>query len=406
MDGTAQPLLIGLLGLLIIAAILLRSGLGRLAVPALVGYLVLGFLLRGAQGAWGFLPAEGSAVLELLGRMGLIALLFRVGLESDVGRLRSQLGRAGPIWLGSVLASGAAGYATARWLLDLGAVPSLFTGVALTATSVGVSLSVWQERDALDTDTGALLVDTVELDDFSGVLLMALLFQVAPLLHGGAGDLLPPLARATAVVLLKAGLFLGGCFLFARYAEARLTRAMGRAGGEAGRILTVTGVGFVIAAVAELLGFSFAIGAFFAGLIFSRDPDSVRLDTSFEELYALLTPFFFIWLGFGLDPGGLGAAAGTGVVLLAAAVLGKVVGTGAPAVPKVGWAGGLALGLSVVPRAEITMVILERGMSLGPWAVPPRLFSAGILVVLVTSALFPVLTDRLLDARPRLAGAS
>jgi hypothetical protein len=93
-------------------------------------------------------------------------------------------------------------------------------------------------------------------------------------------------------------------------------------------------------------------------------------------------------------------------VLLAAAVLGKVVGTGAPAVPKVGWAGGLALGLSVVPRAEIAMVILERGVSLGPWAVPPRLFSAGILVVLVTSALFPVLTDRLLDARPRLAGAS
>ncbi|MEX2465703.1 MAG: cation:proton antiporter [Gemmatimonadota bacterium] len=336
----AEPLLIGLLGLLIVSAIFIQSALNRIGVPSLVGFLALGFLLRLADGAWTLLPSEGFTMLGLLARLGIIALLFRVGLESDVGKLRAQLGRAGPIWLGSVLVSGMSGYAAARWLLDFDVVPSLFAGVALTATSVGVSVSVWRERDALGGDTGALLLDTVELDDFSGVLLMAVLFNMAPLLRNGmGGDLFGPLATTLAVVLLKASVF--------------------------------------------------AIGAFFAGLVFSRDPDSVRLDASFEDLYALVVPFFFIWLGFGLDPG-------------VAAIVGKVAGTTLPALPSLGWAGGLAVGMSVVPRAEIMMVIMERGLQLGAWAVPPRLFGASVGVVLVTSAVFPLLVGRLLEARPEL----
>lgn len=394
-------LLIGLLGLLMMAAVLLRTGLRAAGIPALVGYLALGLLLRGAETAWSLLPEEGFPVLETLARMGIVALLFRVGLESDVGKLGRQLGRAGPVWAGSVLVSGAAGFAAARWLLDLPLIPSLFAAVALTATSVGVSLGVWQDADALDTDTGALLVDTVELDDFSGVVLMGLLFSLAPVLReGGGGAWAGPLLQATAVVLGKAVLFLGGCFLFARYAEAPLSQVLSRTTGESRQILVIVGVGLILAALAEFLGFSFAIGAFFAGLIFSRDPDSVKLDTAFEELHAFLVPFFFIWLGFSLQPEAVGPALGTGGVLLVAAVAGKVLGTGLPALPVAGTAGALALGVSVVPRAEITMVIMERGTELGPWAVPPQLFAGAILVTLATSAVFPVLTRRLLARHP------
>lgn len=400
-------ILIGLLGILMVAAVLLRAVVEGAGLPALVAYLGLGLVLGGGESMWTLLPDEGFVVLETLGRMGIVALLFRVGLESDVGKLRGQLGRAGPIWAGSVVVSGAVGYATARWALDLAFVPSLFTAVALTATSAGVSLGVWQEAGALDSDTGALLVDTVELDDFSGVVLLALLVHLAPVLgQGPDGAWTGPLLQTSAVVLGKAALFLGGCFLFARYAEGPLSRGLRRITGESRQILVIVGVGLILAALAEILGFSFAIGAFFAGLIFSRDPDSVKLDTAFEELHAFLVPFFFIWLGFSLEPDAAAPALLTGGVLLLAAVSGKILGTGLPALPTAGTAGAVALGVSVVPRAEVAMVVMERGAGLGPWAVPPHLFGGAILVTLVTSALFPILTRRYLARHPDLVRAT
>ncbi|MFO7893624.1 MAG: cation:proton antiporter [Longimicrobiales bacterium] len=406
MEGSG-PILVALFGVLVVAAMVVRAGLQPFGVPALVGYLILGLLVRLADGTWGFVPEPGHVFLETLGRIGVIVLLFRVGLESDVDTLRGQLGRAGPVWAGSVVGSGLVGFGAARWILGFALVPSLFTAVAMTATSVGVSLGVWREMDAISSETGALLVDTVELDDFSGVALVGLLFSVAPVLHaGGGGELMPVLLQTSALVVLKAGLFLGLCYVFARYAERPLTRFTGRWLGEPRRILVVVGVGFLLAALAEQLGFSFAIGAFFAGLVFSRDPEAGDLDAAFETLYELFVPFFFIWMGLSIRPEILSGVGGLAAVLVVAAVGGKVLGTMAPAVPVSGWLAGLAVGISVVPRAEITMVVMERGTRLGDWAVPPDLFAGMFVVVLVTSAVFPLISRRLLEARPEIGGGS
>ncbi|MEZ5361586.1 MAG: cation:proton antiporter [Bryobacterales bacterium] len=89
--------------------------------------------------------------------------------------------------------------------------------------------------------------------------------------------------------------------------------------------------------LAGWLGISVAVGALFAGLMFSRDPEAVKLEAGFSTIYALFTPFFFLNIGFGFDPRALGSAAGVGVVLYVAAVVGKFFGAGFPLVFREGW---------------------------------------------------------------------
>lgn len=112
-------------------------------------------------------------------------MLFRIGLESNLHDLLSKLPRAAPIWIGNVALSGLPAYLISIYLLDLATIPSLFVAVALTATSVAVSAEVWREANALNSPNGDIFVDVAELDDLSGVALMALLIAVAPAILAG-----------------------------------------------------------------------------------------------------------------------------------------------------------------------------------------------------------------------------
>ncbi len=109
-------LLAGLLGLLLVVCIVLKMGAERAGLPALVGYILLGFVVRLLDHAWG-LPAETAGILDFLGLFGVVFLLFGVGLKTDLGGLGAVLGSAGWIWVGNVLASGGVGYLAARYLL-------------------------------------------------------------------------------------------------------------------------------------------------------------------------------------------------------------------------------------------------------------------------------------------------
>jgi Kef-type K+ transport system membrane component KefB len=272
----------------------------------------------------------------------------------------------------------------------------------MTATSVGVSLGVWQEEDATKSDNGELLLDVAEMDDISGVILLGLLLAIAPdLRDGGMSAIVPVIARTSGVFVLKAVVFGAFCFFFSRYVEEKLTKSIRQIEPPPDPMLEVIGISFIIAALSEILGFSFAIGGFFAGLVFSRDPEAVKIDASFESLYELFTPFFFIGIGLQIEPDALIAAVDIGLVLLVAAAISKVIGTVAPAVLKTGWTGAVLLGISLVPRAEIASIVMERGLQLGEWAVPPNVFAAMVLVIAVTSIVAPLLLRHLLQKWPQ-----
>ncbi len=404
MQSTSSPIL--LIGLLIAAAVAVRAFLDRTHVPALVGFIGLGFALRLADDRLGLLSEAGRYAFDVLAELGIVALLFRVGLESDLSGLRRQLGSASIVWLGNVLLTAVPGYVVMSWLLGYGTIPSLIAAVALTATSIGVSVGMWQQHDALGTPNGQLLTDVAEMDDLSGLALMVLLFAVVPILHesgagagrngagviqGGSGGRLWSELLSTGGVLLAKFIGFGAlCIAFARYVEKPMTHAFGRYATRPETIIFVAGIGITIAGVSAWLGFSAAVGALFAGLAFSRDPESVKFDMGFTGLYHLFAPFFFIGIGLSLEPAAFTSALGAGAALTAVAVAGKVVGAGVPALVATGATGAALIGVSMVPRAEITMIIMERGQQLGDWAVPDELYAAFVLVSAITCLVAPV----------------
>jgi len=391
-----------LVGVVIVASMAMRSVATAVGFSPLLGYLILGVLLQSGT-ALEWIPALlEHEVFPFLADLGIIALLFRVGLESNLERLLAELPTALWISVGDVFGSGLIAFGVAYGLLGWSFIPSLFTASALTVTSVGVTVTLWSEAGRIDTREGTILVDVAELDDVVGILLMSLLFALAPLLHTApTATLWGPLATTLGSMLVKLTLFGAACLLFARHLERPMTRGFERLHAGEGTMLVILGVGIVVAALAELSGLSIAIGAFFAGLLFSRDPSATQYLDAFRPLHDLLAPFFFVGIGLHLTPTALVTLDSGVVLLLLAAVAGKLLGAALPAYTILGPTGALALGVSLIPRAEIALIIMQRGLELGPWAVSPAAFAAVVLVSAVTVVGVPLLLRPILaSARP------
>ena len=390
--------LVLLVGITLILSILIKAALERIGIPSLVGYLVLGIGMGLLNSQIHFLIPSVREVYAFLAELGIISLLFRVGLESNLAGLIRQLPRASFILLGNLAFSGILGFLAASQLLQLELIPSLFISIALMATSVGISFSVWQEAKALNTDNGELLIDIAEMDDIAAIALMSLFFAMIPVLNGEVeANIIPVFMQTIVPFLLKVTIFGLVCLILFRYLERPMTDFFERLEPAPDPMLMVAGTAFIIAALAGLIGFSVAVGAFFAGLVFCRNPDAVNFDASFSTLYEFFVPFFFIHIGLQLEVESFATSLNLVMILLAVAVLGKVVGTGLPAVMTTGKTSALLLSISMIPRAEIAMIIMERGRQLGDWAVSSQIFTSMILVSVITCIASPMLLRPLLQ---------
>ncbi|MBT6139740.1 MAG: cation:proton antiporter [Rhodospirillaceae bacterium] len=398
---TALPLLDLMIGVVIILAILFKSAFERLGLPALAGFIALGVLLRVADDTFGLISEDGMVVLEFLGRIGVFAILFRVGLESNLSGLLSKLPRAAPIWVSNIALSGLPAYWVSYQWIGLPLIPSLFVAIALTATSIAVTAEIWSEAGAISSANGELMMDVAELDDISAVALLAFLLALVPVLTGQSdGTISKALFDAGTTFLIKTFAFGAFCLLLARYGERHISRFIKSTKPPYG-ILFVAGIGIVVAALAAQLGLSLAVGALFAGLIFCRDPEVVSMEASFEPVHDFFMPFFFVVVGLSVDPMSLTSATLLGGILLIVAVLGKIIGAGVPAYFAAGWSGAVLIGISMVPRAEIALVVARQGKELGEWALPPEVYSALVLIVAVTCTVSPAVLRGLLRQWPQ-----
>lgn len=378
-----------LVGVLIVLSILSKAALEQFNLPDLLGYLLLGVGLHVADSAWTLLTPRGRELLAFLAAFGVVALLFRIGLECHLEHLLRRLSGATVIWIVNVLVSLAAVLGATLGLLDWPLLPSLFATVALTATGVGVSVRVWRSTDHLGSAKGALMLDVAELDDLSGLVLLALLAALTPQLQAGVStDLLGPMVLTLGYTLGKMALLVLGGFLFAHYLEFPLTHRLYDLQPRADMMISVLGIGLVVAGLTALLGFSAAIGGFFAGLIFSRDPLSVKIDASFDSLHDLLVPFFFIYVGFRIDLSILFGNLGPVLLLFAAAVVGKGLGSFLPVRNRLRPSSALAFAIALVPRSEITLLVMQRGLDLG--IVSQEAFGVVVAVVALTMVAVPL----------------
>ncbi len=394
--------LILIVGVTIVITMIVKPVFDFIGLPSLVGFIVLGFCLGLTDRQFGILSGGGRLVYDFLASIGIIVLLFRVGLESNISKLLRQLRVASFVWVGDVAVSGILAFIFSYYIFHLPLLPSLFISSALTATSVGVAVGVWQEAGAINSTLGEILIDVAELDDISGIFLMALLFGVVPILSG------PPekiffirLASTAGILLLKMLTFGTLCLLFSAFFERGILNFFQRLQSPPDFMLLVAGIGITLASLAGILGLSVAVGAFFAGLAFSPDPNKAKINAAFNPVHDLFQPFFFIGIGLNINPDTLVHGIGLGLLLLLVAVAGKFLGDGLTTLAVVGWREGLLMGVSMFPRAEIALVIMQRGLNLGEAAVPSHVFSAMVFVSAATAIGSPLLVRPLLEIWPQ-----
>lgn len=398
MEAHTNPYMLHfMIGALLVGSFLLRHFFEKLGIQALISYLLMGVAITALDTHFHFLGGGANRIMLFMSNIGLLIVLFRTGLESDTKALKDELAPASLIWIGNFILSGLLGYITAYYVLGFGLITSLVIAAAFTPTSIAVSTGIWREAGMMGRRESNLLLNVAQMGDVSGVAALALLLALVPILEQGGSILSPVVFQALGYFLLCLFAFSLGCFLFARYLEAPITEMFQKISKTDSCLMLLTvGTAFMIASIAEGLEVSLAVGALFAGLVFSQNPKAHEIDNMIIPIYNLFAPFFFIGVGLAIEPELFIKGIGFGAVLLVPAVLGKVVGGLIPALRYLNMTSALAVSISLVPRAEIMLVIAGSAKAYGAGILPDELFAALVFISAMSCVLTPAVVRPLL----------
>jgi Kef-type K+ transport system membrane component KefB len=352
--------------------------------PGTVGARVVAALSGDEGGRWVLM----TLVVWLLSNLGVMLLLFMVGMESSVDELVGVGARALVVAVIGIVAPFALGYLCTSLLLP--AAPTavhLFVGATLSATSVGITARVFQDLRRLSSPEARLILSAAVIDDVLGLIVLAVVAGVV----ATGGIHLGEVARIT---LLSAAFMAAVIFLGDRVTR-RLARAFRRLEPTQTRLLFALTVAFLMGWLANLIGLATIVGAFAGGLIVrdthfpAREGDGEGRGETVHSLVApleqIFAPVFFLLMGMQVNlssfgrPGTLAVAA----VLTLAALVGKLV-CGAAAGPV----DRLSVGLGMVPRGEVGLIFASVGKGLG--VIDDALFSAIVIMVMVTTMITPI----------------
>ncbi len=362
------------LAAIILATKLLGEIAQRLGQPSVLGELLAGVLLGGS--ALHILDPH-DPVIHAMAELGVLVLLFQIGLHTDLRSLRKVGGSAVMVAVVGVAVPFAGGYAAFR-MLGLGTISSLVAGAALTATSIGISARVLSDLGRLKTAEGQVVLGAAVLDDVVGLIILSV---VSGLVAGGSVSILG-VARTSGVAIgfIALALVLGGMVvprLFRQLARIRTTGALG---------LLALAFALSLAWLADSSGSAMIIGAFAAGLILHPTPQREEIEKSMTALGYFFVPVFFANIGASVELASLTTplALTAGGALIVVGVLGKVMAGFAP-----WWFDGnkLLVGTAMVPRGEVGLIFAQMGLASG--AITPEVFGALMLMVVFTTFLTP-----------------
>jgi Kef-type K+ transport system membrane component KefB len=389
MDHLSVPQILGLLAVMLAAARLCGALARALGQPTVLGELVAGVLL-GASVLGLVDPHQG--VVEVFAEVGVVLLLFSIGLETDWRALLRVGATSAAVATVGVVLPFALGYAACR-LLGLEVLPAIVAGAALTATSVGITARVLSDLGHLHEPEGRVILGAAILDDIIGLVILTV---VAGLARGR-----PVTIAGVATTAAVAVGFLLGILLLGGLAVPHLVRLASRLGAPGTTTLLAVSLAFGLAWLADRAGSAVILGAFAAGLLLGRTPRAREIEHGVTPLGHLFVPLFFVAVGAAVDlrvlnpaePAGR-ATLGVGGILILAAVLGKfAAGYAAP------WFPGRkdVVGVGMIPRGEVGLIFAQMGLTSGVF--DAKLFSAVTLMVLVTTFLVPPLLRRLCPPR-------
>jgi len=393
------------LSLFVVALLVTSAKIGGLVVerwgqPAVLGELLVGIgvgnLLPLAVGGHGVDLVRADPTLHFLAEVGVLLLLFDVGLESD---LRALI-RVGPsallVAVLGVVAPVALGWGVTAWLLpESPLLVHLFIGATLAATSVGITARVLRDLGAVQSREGQTILGAAVIDDVLGLIVLAVIAG-AIAAAGGQG---PPLSAAgIALIVLWAVLFLAASAGIGHVLSGPLVRVLARLGHP--ELLLVVGVSacFTLAFVAEAIGLAAIVGAFAAGFVIDPYGEGVRtseetatLSELLHPIAAVFVPLFFVLMGVQVELGSLAAPAaqGLGTALVVVAIAGKLacaLGVIDRGVDR------LTVAVGMIPRGEVGLIFAGIGTTLmleGRPVLSESVFAAVVVMVLVTTLLAP-----------------
>jgi Kef-type K+ transport system membrane component KefB len=347
----------------------------RLGTAALIGEIAAGALIGPHGLGW----LHEDPVLTALADLGVIVLLFSVGLETDFTRLRAVGTRGLLVGAGGVVLPFVFG---ALLMLALGhaTITALFVGTALVATSIGITARVLAELKVIDRTESLIILAAAVADDVIGLLVLAVVTSFSLGLDVGALAILFAETAVFIVVLLTVGR-LGVRRHGYRIAHLRM------ADGPLSIALLAL---LALSALAGQIGLAAIVGAFLSGLVVAELSDQFELRRDLRAIQALLVPFFFVVTGAHFDAAGLRdpSVLGLAALLTVIAIVTKLVGCGL-AMLGTSLGSAVIVGIGMVPRGEVGLVVASIGLVSG--VIDSRTYAAVILMVAATTVIAPLL---------------
>jgi Kef-type K+ transport system membrane component KefB len=391
-----------------LAAMLLVAKLGgeifeRLRQPAVLGELIGGMII-GNLALVGFTAVntlKTDIIIAAIAEIGVIILLFEVGLESDLKEMMevgwssllvALLGVVAPFFLGWAL--------SAYFLPDESRLVHIFIGATLCATSVGITARVFKDIGKLNTREARIILGAAVIDDVLGLLILAV---VAGAIRAAAAGTVLSMVEVV-VIAAKAVGFLLGALVVGHLLVPRILRGAGRLETR-GVLLTVSiSLCFLLAWAAAEVGLAPIVGAFAAGLILDevhyKPSKHARKERNLEELLqpvsTFLVPIFFVLMGLKVDLTTFARLdiLGFATTLTLVAIIGKQicsVGVLERGINR------LAVGIGMVPRGEVGLIFAGIGAALtlpnasgvNEPVINAGTFSAVVIMVILTTLLTP-----------------
>lgn len=348
----------------------------RIGQPAVVGELIAGVLL--GTSLLGLVDPT-DPVLHSLAELGVLVLLFEIGLHTDLKSLMRVGSEAITVAVVGVVLPFGLGYAVSQ-MLGFATIPSIVAGAALTATSIGISARTLSDLKQLDTPEGQIVLGAAVLDDIVGLVILSV---VAGLVGGTAITAMGiATTSALAIGFVVAAIIVGGLVtphVFRLVAQVEASGTIGVAG---------LVFAFLLAWLADAAGSATIIGAFSAGLVLHNTPQRVVIEKTTTSIGHFFVPIFFVSVGAAVDIRTLGdpRALALGGALIVVGLLGKFLAGFSPF-----WFKGSKslIGIAMIPRGEVGLIFAQMGLATG--ALTTQLYSAVALMVLATTFITPPL---------------
>lgn len=397
--GHASPVTPVLLGLVVM---LLAAKVGgeiaeRVHQPAVLGELIAGVILGnlvlvGFDGLNFLATNEGIAIIA---EIGVILLLFEVGMESNIQEMLSVGPSSLLVAILGVVAPFFLGWGVSAWIIpDQELLVHLFIGATLCATSVGITARVLTDLGKVTTRESKIILGAAVIDDVLGLVILAVVSGVISAANTG-GQLA---VTDVVLIILKASVFLVGALILGSWISPRMFRLASRLQIK-GMLLTLSLVFcFALAYLANVIELAPIVGAFAAGLILDQVHYQDFLDRGDHELEELLhpitiflVPVFFVLMGIKVDLSTFGQVEvlGFAALLSIAAIIGKMIcalGVLEKSLDRISVAVGM------VPRGEVGLIFAGIGAGLylhGEPVISVSIFSAVVIMVIVTTLITP-----------------